>query len=167
MSIHDQRAVKWIVAIVAWLYCQVYCCSAHADRPTVVVPGLGTIAGAPSPFAPDVDDFLGIPYAKPPVGDLRWQPPLPHGPFNASGPLDGTTFGPRCWQPTTRHNDSSPMSEVRCAGPRRWPAFLLCPPCFTLCTCLSAFCPPSEPGIKLILSASTFIHCHNRIATTQ
>jgi para-nitrobenzyl esterase len=42
-------------------------------------------------------EFLGIPYAAPPVGDLRWKPPQPYGPFN--GLFDATSFGSQCTQP--------------------------------------------------------------------
>ena len=37
--------------------------------------------------------FLGIPYAQPPVGDLRWREPLPVRPW--SGVRDATVFGAR------------------------------------------------------------------------
>ena len=43
-----------------------------------------------------VREFLGIPYAAPPVGDLRWQPPQPHARWKA--PRDATKFAPHCTQ---------------------------------------------------------------------
>ncbi len=53
----------------------------------------GSVRG--SPRADGVLAFKGIPYARPPVGDLRWQPPQP--PEAISGILDATRFGSRCW----------------------------------------------------------------------
>jgi len=52
--------------------------------------------------------YLGIPYAKPPVGNLRWKPPEPAKPW--SGTRACTRFGPSCPQPT---NDTTTgrMSE--------------------------------------------------------
>src|ERR1700743_237861 len=43
-----------------------------------------------------IDRFLGIPYAAPPVGMLRWRPPAP--PLVASSTLDATHFAPTCAQ---------------------------------------------------------------------
>ena len=40
--------------------------------------------------------FLGIPYAAPPTGDLRWKPPEP--PKAWSGVRDATSFGNECAQ---------------------------------------------------------------------
>jgi len=40
--------------------------------------------------------FLGIPYAAPPVGDLRWKPPLP--PAKWSGVRKSKKFGAHCMQ---------------------------------------------------------------------
>src|SRR5439155_10747671 len=41
-----------------------------------------------------VDSFLGIPYAQPPVGDLRWRPPQPVQPWR--GVRDALAYGNRC-----------------------------------------------------------------------
>jgi para-nitrobenzyl esterase len=40
--------------------------------------------------------FLGIPYAEPPVGALRWRPPEPRARWR--GVLDATHFGKHCPQ---------------------------------------------------------------------
>ena len=56
--------------------------------------------------------FLGIPYAVPPVGALRWQPPREFGKW--SGIRSAKAFGPACPQPT-RFNfmipDNQPPQE--------------------------------------------------------
>ncbi|MBK8256600.1 MAG: carboxylesterase family protein [Polyangiaceae bacterium] len=41
-------------------------------------------------------EFLGIPFAAPPVGDLRWKPPVPHEPWTDTLPV--TKKGPGCPQ---------------------------------------------------------------------
>ena len=46
-----------------------------------------------------VMQFLGIPYAKPPVGPLRWMPPQPVAKWTATRKAD--KFGPTCAQVTT------------------------------------------------------------------
>ena len=44
-----------------------------------------------------VREFLGIPFAKPPLGSLRFAPPLPAAPW--AGTRDATAFRPSCIQP--------------------------------------------------------------------
>jgi para-nitrobenzyl esterase len=44
-----------------------------------------------------VNQFLGIPYAAPPVGDRRWTPPISYGKFQGST-LQATQFGSECTQ---------------------------------------------------------------------
>ncbi len=44
----------------------------------------------------DVASFLGIPYAAPPVGDLRFRAPQPHAPWPA--PIDASQYGSPCPQ---------------------------------------------------------------------
>jgi para-nitrobenzyl esterase len=46
--------------------------------------------------AGNINEFLGIPYAAPPVGNLRWTPPQPYG---WHGFLDASSFGSECTQP--------------------------------------------------------------------
>src|SRR5689334_15907485 len=41
--------------------------------------------------------YLGVPYAAPPVGELRWRPPQPAEPWK--GVRDVSTFGPASRQP--------------------------------------------------------------------
>ena len=45
----------------------------------------------------DTSEFLGIPYAAPPVGPLRWRPPQPPAPW--PGVRQATAFAPHCPQP--------------------------------------------------------------------
>src|SRR5258707_276924 len=44
----------------------------------------------------EIRTFKGIPFASPPVGDLRWQPPQPVK--NWKGVRETAQFGPRCMQ---------------------------------------------------------------------
>lgn len=59
--------------------------------PTASVSG-GTIRGAA--FHDGGAGFLGIPYAQPPVGDLRWRKPAPGMPWK--GVRDALKFGGQC-----------------------------------------------------------------------
>jgi para-nitrobenzyl esterase len=62
------------------------------SRP-VVVTTEGAVAGV---HRDGVSVFLGIPYATPPIGNLRWQPPQPHAKWN--GTWEATSFGGECVQ---------------------------------------------------------------------
>jgi len=55
----------------------------------------GKLAGAAG-NNPDVRVYRGIPYALPPVGDLRWKPPQPPAPWQ--GVREAKEFGNACWQ---------------------------------------------------------------------
>jgi para-nitrobenzyl esterase len=54
----------------------------------------GPVCGITSTTATGVNEWLGIPYATPPVGDLRWQPPQP--PTRWTTTLEATAFGSQC-----------------------------------------------------------------------
>ena len=61
----------------------------------VAVEG-GRLAGAPSALGDDVMVYRGVPFAAPPVGDLRWRPPQPAPAWD--GVRDATEAGPACMQ---------------------------------------------------------------------
>ena len=56
-----------------------------------------------------VDEFLGIPYAAPPVGALRWQPPQPSAGW--SGVRDATQFAPHCPQSPSLFGQASTSED--------------------------------------------------------
>jgi para-nitrobenzyl esterase len=69
---------------------------AHAQEQSPLVftfsgPVRGSVTSA------GVREFLGIPYAAPPVGNLRWRPPVAHAPWFQ--PLEATNFANHCPQP--------------------------------------------------------------------
>lgn len=66
--------------------------------PPTVRETQGVLAGKAE--AGHVAAFLNIPYAAPPVGQLRWQPPLAAKPWQ--GVREATAFGPSCIQPMFR-----------------------------------------------------------------
>jgi para-nitrobenzyl esterase len=69
--------------------------AAHANDGLTIVSDRGEIQGTLSRDG-QVRAFLGIPYAAPPVGPLRWKPPQPAAAW--SGVRSATSFGPRCMQ---------------------------------------------------------------------
>ncbi len=66
----------------------------HAD-PLKIKTDHGKVHGSLTPDT-QVRAFLGIPYAAPPIGPLRWQPPQPAAPWK--GTRETTSFGPHCYQ---------------------------------------------------------------------
>jgi para-nitrobenzyl esterase len=60
--------------------------------------------------------YRGIPYAAPPVGDLRWRPPAP---VSWKGTLDASRFKPACMQVGGVLPGSQPPSED-CLGLNIW-----------------------------------------------
>ena len=68
---------------------------ASAPGGSPVVPtATGLVQGK---TAGPISEYLGIPYAAPPVGALRWQPPQPAAPWH--GIREATSFAPHCAQP--------------------------------------------------------------------
>ncbi|MEL7690602.1 carboxylesterase/lipase family protein [Citromicrobium bathyomarinum] len=70
----------------------------------------------------DLSVFRGIPYAAPPVGDLRWAAPQPAA--SREGLRDASTFGPGCIQPpvpaTSLYNDPPSSTSEDCLTLNVW-----------------------------------------------
>lgn len=79
------------------------------DRETLRTIDTGTILGYANPFGGH--SWLGIPFAAPPVGDLRWRPPQPAAPW--SGERNTLLPGEPCIQ------YGSPLGGVGAAGSRQ------------------------------------------------
>ncbi|KAI7780475.1 hypothetical protein LA080_015988 [Diaporthe eres] len=77
------------------------------DAPTVKTVN-GTLQGAKCP-ANDVNSFLGIPYAQPPVGDLRFAPPQPYNQTFDNRPA--TQPPPACAQFNVAFSERGRQSE--------------------------------------------------------
>ena len=76
----------------------------------VTVSG-GQVQGALTEANPEIVTFKGIPYAAPPIGDLRWKPPQPVVAWD--GVRDATTNAPICLQagPAAMGAQAGPQSE--------------------------------------------------------
>src|SRR5580704_6314263 len=79
--------------------------AAVSGSPLVVGTADGQVRGRATG---SVDEYLGIPYAAPPVGALRWRPPQPPAPWR--GVRLATQFAPHCAQPASPSGRAS-MSE--------------------------------------------------------
>ena len=66
---------------------------AAAQKPAAVRVDTGEVQGV---VDEGVETFKGIPFAAPPVGDLRWRPPQPASPW--TGVRQAAEFGPDCMQ---------------------------------------------------------------------
>ncbi len=85
------QAVLMIAVSFGWLTAMA---APSASRPVVRI-AQGALVGRAD--AQGVRSFKGIPYAKPPVGSLRWRPPVAAGGWK--GVRDAGHFGASCIQP--------------------------------------------------------------------
>ncbi|BBZ79634.1 carboxylic ester hydrolase [Mycolicibacterium anyangense] len=89
--------------------------AAAVPAPTVVHTSGGAVLGVD---APGYRVFDGIPYAAPPVGALRWQPPAPVVPWQ--GVRDATRPGLRCPQDTRNDPDYGRPTGEDCLNLNVW-----------------------------------------------
>ena len=76
-------------------------CAAGTNVQTTTGPVCGIVVNG-------VNEWLGIPYAAPPVGALRWQPPQPHAPWTTT--LQATAFGNECLVPSPDRGGVAPAT---------------------------------------------------------
>ena len=77
--------ILWVVVLVS--------CDAATQKPVVEASGTRYLGIEQDP---GVQAFLGIPFAEPPVNELRWERPVPIQ--GALGEVDATQFMPACMQ---------------------------------------------------------------------
>ncbi len=72
----------------------------------------GTIFGSfcSSPFN-SVVAYLGIPFAQPPIGALRWNAPISYNSVYPNGTINATRFSPGCYQFGPFTNETPTYSE--------------------------------------------------------
>jgi para-nitrobenzyl esterase len=96
-----------LVPIAATFMLPASAATAGGHRTSVIVhTDKGVVRGM---RADGVRSFLGVPYAAPPVGDLRWRPPQPAAAWH--GIRDATSFGPHCAQPATPYGVASTSED--------------------------------------------------------
>ncbi len=98
-----QRGTEELIVRYGWLIVALcLLCGAGGAAPWaasedgVVTLDTGTVRGVPVDDAAGLWVFKGMPFASPPVGGQRWQPPAPAAAW--SGERAANQFGPRCTQ---------------------------------------------------------------------
>ncbi len=86
---------RFILKCLAALGVAVSALPAYAGSRLMVKTDRGKVQGKMSADG-QARDFLGIPFAAPPLGPLRWKPPQPAGKWH--GVRQVTSFGSRCMQ---------------------------------------------------------------------
>ena len=101
MALHRIGRARFALAVVlAGMLVGATTSAAGAASLAAGGPVVGTSDGALLGVATGgADEFLGVPYAAPPVGALRWRPPQPAARW--SGVRSATAFAPHCAQPVT------------------------------------------------------------------
>ncbi|KAF3395117.1 Para-nitrobenzyl esterase [Talaromyces pinophilus] len=82
--------------------------AAAASIDSILSIATGELQGRPRDGA-GILSFLGIPFAAPPVGDLRWRSPQPVPKWNKT--LDATQYGASCYSAAAEYPPPTPARE--------------------------------------------------------
>ena len=94
---HLALAILWLVSLVGCTEKEAeMSAEMHKERVNQVSTEHGMLQGTWSETDLSIGVFRGIPYAQPPVGELRWR--APKDLTSWTGVRQATTFGAACWQ---------------------------------------------------------------------
>ena len=93
--VHFPRCLRWSAALLAAVVTAA-CGGSGGTLPEVRETRYGVVRGTDDSAASGTYAWKGVPYAKPPVGALRWQPPAE--PSAWTGERSATQFGSACLQ---------------------------------------------------------------------
>lgn len=105
--------MKTVIAV--WIVIAAFAAYASDSGPIVTVTG-GQVLGVPLDKGGAV--FKGIPFAQPPVGDLRWREPMPVKRW--TGVREATIFGPICPQSQGLIPNAAQVSREDCLYLNVW-----------------------------------------------
>jgi para-nitrobenzyl esterase len=100
LATHARAQILWACLTAMWLG------AAHAQIVEAPIPGdpisidTGKVSG--KLLSSGVRAYFGVPFAAPPVGELRWREPQPREPWN--GIYNADRFAPECIQILRPHN---------------------------------------------------------------
>ena len=123
---HAPMKMKTRTLVSAFAMCLLgYCLAAAPRPPSSESPATGPIAiesglitGIYADEKEDIRVFKGIPYAAPPVGQLRWKPPRPAQPWQGARACD--RFAPACPQPDSLTGQSVGRQDEDCLYLNVW-----------------------------------------------
>jgi len=92
-SVHQGLCLRLILIVAAIVGVDALSPAIGAGSAPIISTSKGAVAGIQSA---SMNEYLGIPYATPPVGPLRWTPPQAHSSWK--GVLEATQFGNECPQ---------------------------------------------------------------------
>lgn len=106
-------ASRLALSFLAFVYAAIAFADTEENRPLTVQVAQGELRGEWVGSDQSIRAFKGIPFAAPPVGELRWQVPQPA--LDWEGTRDATQFGHPCPQPVIEQGfyttEARPMSE--------------------------------------------------------